>query len=94
MQLRATLLFVVLCMAGCATPAWYQAQQVTRTVITKLETPLAMEFCSALLSGAKRGCAVRMVNSETHLSTCVVVVGPGDGDAVAHEGGHCLGYDH
>lgn len=86
----------LLLLAGCSVPVadsyhWSRAEEVQRTVVTKIETPLAVNFCSALLGGIKAACAVRL----TGAGRCVIVIRPGDGTAAAHEaGGHCMGYDH
>ena len=77
-------------LTGCASYQWQKAEDVDRTIMSKIETPLAIQFCSGLLGSQKRGCAVRLVN----LGRCVVVILPGDGEAAAHETGHCLGYRH
>lgn len=53
-------------------------------VVHKVETEFAMEFCSKLLGGAKRGCAIRLTNMDNKQTRCVMVVQPGDPAAVAH----------
>ena len=79
-------------LAGCAT--YYKAEDIERVDLVKIETPLATQFCSGLLGGLKRGCAIRLLNTETGKTNCVVVMHEGDSEAAYHEAGHCLGYDH
>ena len=81
-------------LAGCETYAWEKIEQIGRVEVVKIETPLAAEFCSALLGSPKIACAVRLRNGDTGRMQCVVVIAPSDADAAAHEGGHCMGYDH
>jgi hypothetical protein len=90
-KLRAALALTGFGLSGCAsTVDWYKAEDVRAIEIVAIETPLAVQFCSALLGGIKRACAVRFSN----MNRCPVIYLPGDGEAAAHEGGHCLGYDH
>ncbi len=63
-------------------------------LIHKVETPLAGEFCSKLLGALKRGCAVRLLNTDSNITNCVLIVAPGDVGAIQHESAHCLGWDH
>lgn len=91
-----TRLAALLLVSGCSIPVadsyqWAKAEDVKRTTVVKIETPLAVEFCSALVGGLKAACAVRLVGQ----GKCVIIIRPGDGAAAAHEaGGHCMGYDH
>jgi hypothetical protein len=82
--------------AGCASDGytWSKAQHIERVRVVKIETQLAVDFCSALLGSPKRGCTARMRNGDTGEFMCVVVMLPNDGAVAAHEGGHCMGYDH
>lgn len=79
--------------AGCST-AWFKSEDVSRVSMVKIETEHAPLICSSLLGSRKRGCAVRVRDTATDIVRCVVIVLPDDSDAVAHEGGHCMGYDH
>lgn len=88
------LLLAVLALSGCSSYTWQKSEHVGRVDVVKIETQLAVEFCSALLGSPKRGCATRMRNGDTGKVNCVVVMLPNDGDVAAHEGGHCMGYDH
>lgn len=91
---RILLITYLVLVAGCAYN-WQQAEDVQTAHIHKVETPIAPEFCTKLLGGLKRGCAVRMTNTSTGVTNCVMVVLPGDLPAVRHEaGGHCMGQDH
>lgn len=90
-------LAILLLLAGCAgAPAdsytWSKSEEVTEVIVRKLETPLAMEFCSGLLGKPFQvGCAVWTEPRKR----CVIVIRPGDAVAAAHEvGGHCVGFDH
>lgn len=85
---------VALLLPGCATYDWRQAEDVQTAHVHKVESPLSAEFCTKLLLAPKRGCAVRITNTETGVTNCVMVVLPGDLTAIRHEGGHCLGQDH
>lgn len=82
----------ILLLSGCYT--WAEGQRVDTATVHKIETDLAPEFCSKLLGSPKVGCAVRLTNTATDAVNCVVIIRPNDGDAAAHEGGHCMGYDH
>lgn len=62
--------------------------------VHKIETELAAEFCSKLLGGVKRACAIRLQNMDNNKTRCVVLVMPKDPYAISHEAGHCLGVDH
>ena len=94
------LLLLVLALPGCAsvsgTPAadaytWKKSEEVRETVIAKVESPLAPEFCAAMLGRPAVGCAVRLDG----MGRCVIVIRPNDAVVAAHEaGGHCMGYDH
>jgi hypothetical protein len=79
-------------LAGCVTH--YKAEEIDKVSIVKIETPLARQFCSDLLESQKRGCAIRMRNTETGRMNCVIVTDVNDVEAIAHEALHCLGYDH
>ena len=81
-------------LSGCTTYQWRQGAEVDTFAGRKIESPLAAEFCSTLLGGAKRGCAIRIVDTATRASNCVFVVLPGDAEASAHEAAHCVGLDH
>jgi len=89
-------LAALLLLSGCASaPAdsyqWHKGEDVKQSTVVKLETPLAVDFCSALLGSLKVGCAVRLIGQ----GRCVIIIRPNDGTAAAHEaGGHCMGYDH
>jgi hypothetical protein len=80
-------------LSGCAYN-WQESQRVDLATVHKIETELAAEFCTKLLGSPKRGCAIRLNNTGTNETTCVMIVMPNDGYAIAHEGGHCMGYDH
>ncbi|MCR4300740.1 MAG: hypothetical protein NUV51_03945 [Sulfuricaulis sp.] len=82
----------LLLLSGCV--AWYPAADVPSVQIARLETTLAAEFCEGLLGEPRAACAIRLKNTDTARWRCVVVIQPGDGNAAAHEGGHCLGFDH
>ena len=94
------LLLVVLALPGCAAGpgtlpatdyAWKKSEEVRETVIAKIESPLAPEFCAAMLGRPAVGCAVRLDG----MGRCVIVIRPNDAVVAAHEaGGHCMGYDH
>jgi hypothetical protein len=73
---------------------WQETQRVEAALIHKVETPLAGEFCSKLLGALKRGCAVRLLNTDSNITNCVLIVAPGDVEAIQHESAHCLGWDH
>ena len=92
--MRAALLALLLLLPGCATYQWSETQQVDLVTIHKIETELAPEFCTKLLGSPKLACAIRLTNTSSRATTCVVVMPPKDGYAAAHEGGHCMGYDH
>lgn len=96
--MRALLVIVIALLAGCAGNPQYQWRKsvdITTATVSKIETDLAPEFCSRLLGGDKRACAIRMTNTENGITNCVIVIPKNDGDAAAHEaGGHCMGYDH
>lgn len=79
-------------LAGCY--SFSKTDQVDKVSVVKIESDLAPQFCSGLLGAAKRGCAVRMLNMDNGTVNCVVVILPNDGNAAAHEAGHCMGYDH
>lgn len=87
-------IFLLVFLAGCAQYDWAKSEHIAQVQVHKIETPLAVEFCSALLGGLRNGCAVRMRHAETGQVECVVVILPNDGEIAAHEGGHCMGYDH
>jgi hypothetical protein len=91
--IRTMLIAYLFLVAGCAY-TWQETQRVDLAVVHKIETPLASEFCTKLLGGMKRGCAIRLTNTGTNTTNCVMVVHPGDMEAVRHEAGHCMGYDH
>ena len=92
---RILLIAYLALVAGCATYNWRQGEAVQTAHVHKVETPIASEFCTKLLGELKRGCAVRMTNTSTGVTNCVMVVLPGDLYAVRHEaGGHCMGQDH
>lgn len=84
---------IPLLLSSCAYD-WQESQRVDLATVHKIETPIAAEFCTKLLGSPKIGCAVRLTNTGTNATTCVMIVMPNDGYAVAHEGGHCMGYDH
>lgn len=92
-KLTSLLLLSVLPLSGCAAPyEWVKNSDVGESHVHKIESPLASEFCSALLGGNKAGCAVW---TDAKRTRCVIVIAPGSGEAAAHEaGGHCMGYDH
>lgn len=100
--MRAALLSVVL--IGCAHPAaldpttipparaykWVKTEDVRQSLVTKIETDLAGDFCTAAVGRAATACAMRFAGGR-----CVIVIEPGAGAQAAHEaGGHCMGYDH
>lgn len=97
---RLLLLVLVLALPGCATApgtppadayAWKKSEEVRETVVTKVESPLAPQFCAAILGRQAAGCAVRLWG----MGRCVIVIRPNDAIVAAHEaGGHCMGYDH
>ncbi len=62
--------------------------------VRKVEAEFAMEFCSKLLGGAKRGCAIRLTNMASKQIRCIMVVQSGDRAGSARESMHCLGWDH
>lgn len=80
-------------LTGCAY-AWKEGQQVDTALVHKVETELASDFCSKLLGGTKRGCAIRLTDTTEGVTRCVLVVHPGDIYAMTHESGHCMGWDH
>lgn len=80
-------------LTGCAY-AWKEGQKVNYAEIHKVETEVAMDFCSKLLGGVKRGCAIRLTNTDNGITRCVMVVLPNDPEAIVHESGHCMGQDH
>lgn len=92
-RLEWTLLALASIMVG-GCYAWVERQEVNQALIHKIETPLAQDFCTKLLGGMKRGCAVRLTNTENGITRCVAVVLPGDLEAVRHEASHCMGQDH
>lgn len=90
--MKRLLLGVVLLSYGCATEyVPVKNAEVRQTKVTKIETPLAAEFCAALLeTPTAQACAVWT----SFRRTCVIVMPPADGRMAMHEGAHCLGYDH
>lgn len=85
---------VVLCilLASCVVlqeVTWTKERSPAQN-ITTIVTPLAAEFCSALLGPNKVGCAVWMNN----LSRCVIIVPPDSPAILEHEEKHCAGYNH
>lgn len=62
--------------------------------VEKVGAEFAMEFCSKLLGGAKRGCAIRLTNMASKQIRCIMVVQSGDRAGSAHDSMHCLGWDH
>ena len=84
---------IAMLLSGCAYN-WQETQRVDMAVVHKIESPLAAEFCSKLLDGDLRACAIRLTNTGNNTTRCVMVILPKDGQAAAHEGGHCMGYDH
>ena len=92
-RLKLILLMCTAFLSGCAYD-WVQTQTVDMAEVHKVETEFAMEFCSKLLGGAKRGCTIRLTNMDNKQTRCVMVVQPGDQAAVAHDSMHCLGWDH
>ena len=86
-------LAVLACALTACTPyAWHKEREVTAFSGTLIESPLAREFCSALMRSEKRGCAVTF--TQDGKARCVLVVMPGDAEAVGHESTHCMGYSH
>lgn len=70
---------------------WIKVEDVRQSTITKIETDMAGDFCSALFSTASTACAVRLEG----MGRCIIVIEPNAGAQAAHEaGGHCMGYDH
>jgi outer membrane lipopolysaccharide assembly protein LptE/RlpB len=90
---RTLLIAYLALVAGCAYN-WQETQRVDMAVVHKIESPLASEFCSKLLDSNLRACAVRLTDTSKNTTRCVMVLLPNDGEAAAHEGGHCMGYDH
>jgi hypothetical protein len=80
-------------LSGCSY-SWVENQSIQSTRIHKIESVLAQEFCSNLTGGIKRGCAIRLLNTDNNTNRCVIVVLPNDVEAIQHESAHCLGYDH
>ena len=83
----------LLLLSGCVY-SFTKGEDIRDVAVHKIETTVAPEFCTNLLGGLKRGCAVRIRNTETQQVSCVVVMLPNDGEAASHEAGHCLGYRH
>lgn len=83
----------ILLLSGCAY-TWTESQRVDLATVHKIETELAPDFCSKLLRSPKIGCAIRLTDTSDNTTNCVVVILPNDGDSAAHEGAHCMGYDH
>lgn len=85
---------IAIALAGCAEQPWQKSEHVQQVQVRKIESQLAVDFCSALLGSPKKGCSFRARNGDTGKHECVVVTLPNDAGVVAHEGAHCLGYDH
>lgn len=87
---------LILCagfLTGCAY-AWKEGQKVDVALVHKVESELAPKFCTDLLGVIRRGCAVRLINTENGITRCVIVILPNDPESITHEPGHCLGWDH
>ena len=95
-MIRAAICTLALQIAGCAgAHDWTKAAEVKAVRVVKIESPAALELCSAIADRPLRACSLRLRDTATGEWRCIVVMMPGDGQAAAHEaGGHCLGYDH
>jgi hypothetical protein len=91
--LKLRYVVIAMLLSGCAYN-WQETQRVDMAVVHKIESPLAAEFCSKLLDSDLRACAIRLTNTSNNPTRGVMVILPKDGQAAAHEGGHCMGYDH